>query len=66
MSIYTDEVTLRGWTVLLNYRHSNVYAVSMSGYPENRYNQEDVRSVSLHTGMYQEEKKGDHEYESYV
>ena len=66
MSIYTYEVTLRGWTVLFSYLHSNVCAVSMSGYPGNRNNQEDVRSVSLHTGMYQEKNQGDDGYESYV
>ena len=66
MGIYTYEVTLREWTVLFRYLHSNVCAASMSGYPGNTNNQEDVQSVNPHTGMYQEEKQGDDRHESYV
>ncbi len=65
MSIYTYEGTLRGWIKLSIYLHSNVCAVSTSGYLGNRSNLEGVRSVSLHTGMYHG-KKGDDERESYV
>lgn len=65
MSIYTYEVTLRGWTVLFSYLHLNVCAVSMSGYPGNRSNQEDVRSVSPLTGTCRGNQEGK-KYERFI